>query len=78
MPSRQKKFYIEARKPSGIYYYIIRDPVSRKTVAYKSTKTTDRKQAEAVGMEWWTNGLPGKSRGAGMLKISENAPYRVQ
>jgi hypothetical protein len=35
--SRQKKFYLETRKPSGIYYYIIRDPVSRRTIAYKST-----------------------------------------
>jgi len=45
--SRQKKFYIEPRKPSGIYYYIVRDPVSRKAVVCKSTGTTDKKQAEA-------------------------------
>jgi len=60
--SRQRKFYIEARKPSGIYYYIVRDPVSRKTVVYKSTGTTDEKQAEAIGMEWWTNGIEGKAQ----------------
>jgi len=63
--SRQKKFYIEARKPSGIFYFIIRDPVSRKTVAYKSTGTADKKQAEAIGMDWWINGIPGKTQGAG-------------
>jgi len=59
--SRQKKFYLEARKPSGIYYYIVRDPVSRKTLVYKSTGTTDKKQAEAIGMDWWTNGIEGKT-----------------
>ena len=58
--SRQKKFYLETRKLSGIYYYIIRDPVSRRTIAYKSTGTTDKKQAEAIGMEWLVNGIPGK------------------
>ena len=57
--SRQKKFYLEPRKPSGIYYYIVRDPVSRKTTVYKSTGTTDRRQAEVIGMEWWTNGIAG-------------------
>ena len=31
--SRQEKFYLETRKPSGIYYYIVRDPVSRKTTS---------------------------------------------
>jgi len=49
--SRQKKFYLEPRKTSGIYYFIVRDPVSRKTTAYKSTGTTDIRQAEAIGME---------------------------
>jgi len=58
--SRQKKFYLETRKPNGIFYYIVLDPVTRKTVAYKSTGTTDKKQAETIGMEWWTNGIPGK------------------
>jgi len=63
--SRQKKFYVEARKPSGIFYFIVRDPVSRKTVTYKSTGTTDKKQAEAISMDWWANGIPGKTQGAG-------------
>jgi integrase len=63
--SRQKKFYLEPRRPSGIYYFIIRDPLSRKTVVFKSTGTTDKKQAEAMGMEWWTNGIPDKTGGAG-------------
>ena len=58
--SRQEKYYLESRKPSGIYYYIFRDPVSRKTTAYKSTGTTDEKQAKAIALEWWTNGVPGK------------------
>jgi len=58
--SRQKKFYLEPRKPSGIYYYIVRDPVSRRTITYKSTGTTDKRQAETIGMDWWTNGIPGK------------------
>jgi integrase len=62
--TRQKKFYIEPRKPSGIYYYVVRDPVSRKTVAYKSTGTTDKKQAETIGMEWWTNGIVGYNQTA--------------
>jgi hypothetical protein len=57
-----KKIYIEARKPSGIYYYIIRDPVSRKALVYRSTGTTDRKHAETIGMEWWTNGIKGKTQ----------------
>ena len=58
--SRQEKYYVESRKPSGIYYYIVRDPVSRKTTAFKSTGTTDEKQAKAIALEWWTNGIPGK------------------
>jgi hypothetical protein len=53
--SRQKKFYLEPRKPSGIYYYIVRDSVSRKTLAYKSTGTTDIKIAEAIGMRIYGN-----------------------
>jgi len=60
--SRQKKFYLETRKLSGIYYYIIRDPVSRRTIAYKSTGTTDKKQAKAIGMEWLVNGMQATSR----------------
>jgi integrase len=64
--TRQKKIYLEPRSPSGIYYYIVHDPVSRKTVEYKSTGTTDRRQAEAMGMEWWTNGVPGKPGGSGL------------
>jgi hypothetical protein len=53
--SRQKKFYLEPRKPNGIYYYIVRDPVSRKTITYRTTGTTDKRQADAIGMDWWTN-----------------------
>jgi hypothetical protein len=64
--TRQRKFYLEPRKPNGIYYYIVRNPVSRKTTAYKSTGTTDERQAEAIGLEWWTNGIPGKSKGSGI------------
>jgi len=64
--SRQKKFYLEPRKPSGIYYYIIRDPVSRKTITYKSTETTDERQANAIGMDWWTNGIPGITQNSGI------------
>ena len=64
--SRQKKFYLEARKPSGIYYYIVRDTVSRRTLAYKSTGTTDIKLAENIGMEWWANGIPGKTSKSGI------------
>jgi len=60
--SIQKKFYLEPRKSGGIYYYIVRDPVSRKTVTYKSTRTTDPKQAEFIGMEWWTNGIEGRTK----------------
>jgi integrase len=60
--SLQRKFYLEPRKPRGIYYYIVRDPVSRKTLTYKSTRTTDLKQAEAIGMEWWTNGIEGRPK----------------
>ena len=58
--SRQEKYYVEPRKPNGIYYYIVRDPISRKTTAYKSTRTTDEKQAKALALDWWTNGIPGK------------------
>jgi integrase len=76
--SRQKKFYLEPRKPSGIYYFIIRDPVSRKTVAYKSTGTADKKQAELIGMEWWTNGIPGKSGGSGFDRKSLFCDYLYQ
>jgi len=52
--SHQKEFYIGDRKPIGIYYYIfiVRDPVTRKTIAYKSTETTDKKQSEAIGLEY--------------------------
>ena len=60
--SRQKKFYLSQRKPSGIYYYIVSDPITRKTTAYLSTGTTDRNQAELIGMEWWANGLPDKPK----------------
>jgi integrase len=31
-------------------------------VVYKSTGTTDKKQAEAIGMDWWTNGIEGKAK----------------
>ena len=58
--SRQERYYLKPRRPSGNYYYIVRDPVSRKTTAYKSTGTTDEKQAKAIALEWWANGVPGK------------------
>jgi integrase len=76
--SRQKKFYLEQRKPSGIYYYIVRDPVSRKTLAYKSTGTTDIKQAEATGMEWWANGIPGKTSNSGIDRKTLFCDYLFQ
>ena len=76
--SHQKKFYIEARKPSGVYYFIIRDPVSRKTLAYKSTGTTDKRQAEAIGMEWWANGIPGISQGSGLDRKTTFCDYLHQ
>jgi len=68
--SRQEKFYLETRKPSGIYYYIVRDPVSGKTTAFKSTGTTDEKQAKALALEWWANGVPGKPLAGVDRKIS--------
>jgi len=73
--SRQRKFYLEPRKPSGIYYYIILDPVSRKTITYKSTGTTDKRQAEAIGMDWWTNGIPGKTSNTGIDRKSLFCDY---
>jgi len=76
--SRQKKFYLEQRKPSGIYYYIVRDPVSRKTLAYKSTGTTDIKQAQAISMEWWANGIPGKTSNAGIDRKTLFCDYLFQ
>lgn len=76
--SRQKKFYIEARKPSGIYYFIVRDPISRKTIAYKSTGTTDKKQAEAIGMDWWSNGIPGKTSSSGLDRQTLFCDYLIQ
>jgi len=76
--SRQKKFYLEARKPSGIYYYMVRDPVSRKTLAYKSTGTTDIKQAEAIAMEWWADGIPGKTPNAGVDRKTLFCDYLFQ
>jgi integrase len=75
--SRQKKFYIEARKPSGIYYYIVRDPVSRRTIAYKSTGTSDKKHAESIGMDWWTNGIAGNSQ-AGIDRKTVFCDYLYQ
>jgi len=76
--SRQKKFYIEPRKPSGIYYYIIRDPISRKTITYRSTGTTDKRQADAIGMDWWTNGIPGKTSSTGINRKSLFCDYLFQ
>jgi integrase len=76
--SRQKKFYLERRKPSGIYYYLVRDPVSRKTLAYKSTGTTDVKLAEAIGMEWWADGIPGKTQNAGVDRKTLFCDYLFQ
>jgi len=73
--SRQKKFYLEPRKPSGIYYYIVRDAVSRRTLAYKSTRTTDVKLAEAIGMEWWTYGIPGKASNSGIDRKTAFCDY---
>jgi len=73
--SRQKKFYLETRKPSGIYYYIVRDPVSRRTIAYKSTGTTDKKQAEAIGIEWWADGLPKKSKNTNLNRKTTFCDY---
>jgi integrase len=76
--SRQKKFYIEPRKPSGIYYYIVLDPVSRKTITYRSTGTTDERQANAIGMDWWTNGIPGKTSSTGMDRKTLFCDYLIQ
>ena len=72
--SRQEKYYLEARKPSGIYYYVVRDPVSRKTTAFKSTGTTDEKQAKAIALEWWVNGVPGK-RFSGVDRVISFCDY---
>jgi integrase len=76
--SRQKEFYLEPRKPSGIYYYIILDPVSRKTMAYKSTGTTDKRQAEALGMDWWKNGVPGKFPHSGIDRKTLFCDYLIK
>jgi hypothetical protein len=73
--SRQKKFYLEPRKPSGIYYFIVRDPVSRTTLAYKSTGTTDKRNAELIGMEWWANGIPDRLQGSGFDRKTQFCDY---
>ena len=76
--SRQKEFYLEPRRPSGIYYYIVLDPVSRTTMAYKSTGTTDKRQAEALGMDWWKNGVPGKIPSSGIDRKALFCDYLIK
>lgn len=76
--SRQKKFYLVARKPTGIYYYVVHDPVSRRNLAYKSTGTTDIKQAESLAMEWWADGIPGKTPSAGVDRKTLFCDYLFQ
>jgi integrase len=72
---RQKNYYVIPRKPSGIYYYIVRDPVSRKTVWYKSTGTTDPKFAEILAQEWWDNGGPAADGASYLAKTTTFCDY---
>lgn len=53
-----KKFYVYPRTPGGKLYARVRDPNTGKLLTPKSTKSTDRVEAERIAMRWYLDGIP--------------------
>ncbi|MDR1099161.1 MAG: hypothetical protein LBL28_01635, partial [Treponema sp.] len=56
-------FYLYRRKESPLWYVLFMDAQTGQHLKRRSTKTSDKRQAEAIAQDWLANGLPDEDAG---------------